>query len=383
MFQPTLPDWVPESVRFRRLLALALALSLTAVSIAAATSQASSATRELPARLGDQEFWKLSEELSEPGGTFRSDNLLSNEIGFPAVIPDLIARTKPGGVYMGVGPEQNFHYIAAIKPKMVFITDIRRGNLWTQLMYKAIFEMSADRADFIALLFTKPRPANVDASGPIQAIWEAYWQVVSSDSATWARNHARIVDQLTKTHGFVFTADESMMLRDVYDAFYRFGPVITTRGVAGRGGFGGNGVTFAELTGYSPDAANPQSFLSTADNYAYVKALHEKNLIVPVSGDFGGPKAIRAIGAYLRERGGTVSAFYVSNVEQYLFQDGKQTAFYENVASLPVNEGSIFIRPYSMRRATATEPLCPIGSFLESVQKGVVTSNADALACPR
>src|SRR4051794_31397227 len=74
----------------------------------------------LPARLSDQEFWKLANELSEDNGYFRSDNLLSNELWYETVIPDLLNRTKPGGVYLGVGPEQNFTYIAALKPKMVF-----------------------------------------------------------------------------------------------------------------------------------------------------------------------------------------------------------------------------------------------------------------------
>ena len=60
---------------------------------------------------------------------------------------------------MGVGPEQNFTYIAALKPAMVFITDVRRGNLHLHLMYKALFEMSADRAGF-------RRRACSRASGP-------------------------------------------------------------------------------------------------------------------------------------------------------------------------------------------------------------------------
>ena len=118
---------------------------------------------------------------------------------------------------------------------------------------------------------------------------------------------------------------------------------------------GGNGATFADLTGWSRDAAGqPQSFLSTEEHYQYLKSLHEKNLIVPASGDFGGPKTIRAIGAYVHERHGIVSAFYVSNVEQYLFQDGKERAFYDNVATLPMTDTSVFIRPYSLRRSNST-----------------------------
>src|SRR5437867_9568884 len=99
---------------------LALQLELGLVARAAET---------LPAQLTDEVFWKLSSESSEPDGTFRSDNLLSNEGYFQFVIPRLNEMTKPGRVYMGVGPEQNFTYIAALKPKIVFIVYIRWGNL--------------------------------------------------------------------------------------------------------------------------------------------------------------------------------------------------------------------------------------------------------------
>ena len=139
------------------------ALTLAAAGVAFAQPQRSAAASEsqqkaLPDRLTDQEFWKLIDSVSEPNGFFRSDNLLSNETGFQWVIPPLLKSPRAGKVYLGVGPEQNFNYIALLKPKMVFITDIRRGNLHTQLMYKALFEMSADRAEFIGKLFTKKRP---------------------------------------------------------------------------------------------------------------------------------------------------------------------------------------------------------------------------------
>jgi hypothetical protein len=124
----------------------------------------------------------------------------------------------------------------------------------------------------------------------------------------------------------------------------------------------------------------PQSFLATEAGFQVVKALQDRNLIVPVSGDFGGPKALRAIAAYLKDHGGRVTAFYVSNVEQYLFQDGKAQAFYENVAALPVADGSVFIRPYALRRAGAN-PLCGITGFLKSVQAGRIYTNNDATAC--
>src|SRR6185295_5875591 len=100
---------------------------------------------ELPSSLSDREFWQLVTESSEPDGYFRSDNLTSNELYFQYVIPDLEKRTRRGGVYLGVGPEQNYTYMAAIRPSMAIIFDIRRGNLDLQLMYKALFELASDR----------------------------------------------------------------------------------------------------------------------------------------------------------------------------------------------------------------------------------------------
>jgi hypothetical protein len=86
------------------------------------------------AALSDREFWSLTEQLSEPEGQFVSnsgspDNLLSNEGSVSVMAAALAGRVKPGGVYLGVGPEQNFTYIAAMRARMAFVTDIRRGNL--------------------------------------------------------------------------------------------------------------------------------------------------------------------------------------------------------------------------------------------------------------
>jgi len=341
------------------------------------------ASRSLPARLSDADFWKLVSDISEPGGYFRiTDNYTSNEREVGRLQTMLHELGVKGGVYLGVGPEQNFSYITAIRPEMAFIVDIRRQAVMQHLMFKAVFEMAADRAAFISLLFSKPRPAGLDRSTPIQHIWDAF-AAVATDHDAGAKTYARVVDRLTRTHGFTFTPEETEQLDGVFEAFQMYGPAISTRGSAG--GFGGNGVTFADLTGWSLDeAGQPQSFLSTEENYQFLKALQEKNLVVPASGDFGGPKTIRAIGEYVREHRAVVSAFYVSNVEQYLFMDGKDRAFYDNVAALPVSESSIFIRPYSLRQwGSPGRSLCPIGRFEAAVGAGEVHTNNDALACAR
>ena len=120
------------------------------------------AATTLPARLTDHEFWQLSTDASEPDGYFRSDNLTSNETGFLRVVPELVARTKPGRCISASGPSRTSRYIAATRPAIAIIFDIRRGNLLLQLMYKAIFELTRDRADFVSMLFSRPRPERSD-----------------------------------------------------------------------------------------------------------------------------------------------------------------------------------------------------------------------------
>jgi hypothetical protein len=367
-------------LRSWRLLLPALAIGTP---VPAATAQeATAAAARLPQRLTDSDFWALVTRISEPGGYFRiADNFTSNEREIGQLYTMLRERGTTGGVYMGVGPEQNLTYIAAIRPEMAFIVDIRRQAVMQHLMFKAIFDLAADRADFISILFSKPRPAGLTANSSITEVWEAFWPV-QSDSAAWKRNYDNILGNLTRKRGFTFAREESDQLKWVFDNFFWYGPEIRTRG--GGGGGGGNGTTFADLTGYSHDSSGqPRSFLSSEENFQFVKSLHERNLIVPVSGDFAGPKAIRTIGEWLKERNATVSAFYVSNVEQYLFQDGKSAAFYENVATLPVNEHSVFIRPYSLRRYGFAQPLCPINPFLQAAAGGRAPNNSEALACPR
>ena len=102
----------------------------------------------------------------------------------------------------GVGPEQNFSYIASIKPAMAFIVDIRRQAVMQHLMYKAMFEMSKDRADFISMLFSLPRPAGVDAAAPIGSIWTAFASVSRrrGDARQRREEHPRQPDQDARFH---------------------------------------------------------------------------------------------------------------------------------------------------------------------------------------
>jgi len=302
---------------------------------------------DLPPALTDQEFWTLTERASEPNGAFQSDNFLSNERGYQVVIPDLVRTARPGRVYLGVGPEQNFPYIIALKPAIAIIFDVRRGNLHEQLLYKALFEMSADRADFLARLFSRKRPAGLTTSSTVTQLMSAYDDVAPSPEL-YTANLAAVASWLTKTHGFALHADDLPGIDYVYKtAFYDGGPGLTysMAGRGARGGFGGGGnnASYELIQELDDGTGVNRGFLATEDNWRAMKDLETRNLVVPVVGDFGGSKAIRAIGAWLKEHKAVVSAFYLSNVEQYLNRAGTEDIFLCNVAALPLDETSTFI----------------------------------------
>ena len=334
-------------MRTRRIVAV---IGLVAAVIAASPAlgrlnAAAQSADTLPAKLTDQEFWRLSEDLSEPNGYFRSDNLVSNEIWLQWVIPDLLAKSRQNSVYLGVGPEQNFTYIAALKPKMVFVTDIRRGNLHMHLMYKALFEMTNNRADFVGLLFNKKRPAGLTDKSTASEIINAYWNIPTSSEAEYKTNLKAIQDHLTKTHALPLVKEDLDGIEYVYWSFYWFGPAINYSS-SQSGGPGRAMVTYGDLMMATDGSNINRSYLSSEETFKVLKDLHQKNLFVPVVGNFGGQKALRAVGKYVRDHSATVAAMYLSNVEQYLQQDGIWGLFCANVASMPLDDKSTFIRSF-------------------------------------
>jgi hypothetical protein len=362
----------------RRYFLLAAPLALVAALGAWAWTQSISATvLDLPTRLSDREFWRLSETLSEPNGYFRSENLVSNEDTFQYVIPPLASVVEPGGVYLGVGPDQNFTYIAAVKPRMAFITDIRRGNLLMHLMYKALFEQSADRAAFLSRLFSRPRPDGLDASSSPESLFAAY-ATIRPDKAAFDNGLKAILRTLVEDHGFALSEQDVAGIEHVYGNFYVSGPYLAYSTRIGGGG-SGRYPTYQDLQMSTDLSGVNHSYMASEAHYAFVRNMQQRNMIVPVVGNFAGPKALRATGEYLRARGARVTTFYTSNVEQYLFQDRLWGDFADNVMTMPIDETSTFIRscfntcasPY---RSRSVSQLDSIAGLMRDYAAGRITS---------
>ena len=340
----------------------------------------------LPGELSDKDFWQLIVDVSESDGHFEDENFVSNETGYQRMMQRLQEAVPPGGVYVGVGPEQNFSYIAALRPKMAFVVDIRRQNMIEHLMYKALFELSEDRADFLSRLFSRRRPASLDRHSSVVDLFKAFATALT-DRHLFDETFARMLDVLVRQHRLGLTAGDQAALRKVFTAFYESGPNIryVFRGTAELH------PTYAQLMNAVEGGRN-WSYLGSSDSFDHIRTMQRRNLIVPVVGDFAGPKALKTLGAYVRERGGTINAFYASNVEANLFRAGTWKAFYENVSTLPVPDAGVIVRTFfgatarecSAQRPTIRTPmLASMTALLAGYRKGELESPCDLVSASR
>jgi len=374
-------------VRQHILITAVLAIGLASTQLLTSSSLISA--EDIPKQLSDGVFWSLVTELSEPGGNFPSENFVSNELRFQYVIPRLMKNAKPGGAYLGVGPDQNFSYIVALRPQIAFIVDIRRQNMVHHLMYKALIEMSTDRSDFLSRLFSRRRRTDVGPASSARELLAAYDEV-PKNADLFLNTLDEIKEQLVEKHGFPLTFLDLNAINLILSAFY-FGPALTYDGPGSRPNMANSRPpTFAELMVETDGAGEARGYLASEENFRILQDLERKNLIVPVVGDFAGEKAIRGIGQYLNAHSATVTAFYLSNVEQYLFEQGDDwSKFYRNVETLPLDPTSTFIRSsfndVAVRVANGPEGgsvslLSSIQDLLAAFHSGHITTYSDVIA---
>jgi hypothetical protein len=368
---------------FRNRIVLAASFIVLACSSAIWFTAATSTAAEIPKRINDDAFWQMISDFSEPGGSFPYDNFVSNETLFQRVIPELKKTTKPGGVYLGVGPEQNFTYIAALQPRIAFIIDIRRENMLEHLLHKAVIEDSSNRAEYISRLFSRKRPPGAGSSSTAEELFDAYGRV-SPDRKLFEENLKAIEDRLVRHHGFKLSPDDEKSVRSLYDAFFKAGPGVTYYGFKAP-------IpdlimpTYADLMTQTDGQGLNRSYLASEENFRILRDLERNNLVVPLVGDFAGPKTLRAVGAYLKERHAAVTTVYASNVEQYLFsQDDNWRKYYSNLETLPMDPSSTFIRsvnrfPPPCPKCVVVTLLCPIARLLKAFDSGEIAGYNDVI----
>ena len=310
------------------------------------SAQPKSAT--LPEKLSAAEFVRLIQEFSEEGGEFHSDNLISNETTNLQIADQLKTLHTPGGAYIGVGAEQNFNFIAQTKPRIAFIVDVRRLAVVQHLIYKALFQLSPTRGEFLSRLLSRPL-GKTPAGNAILNDLVQHFSNAAADEKLYAANLAEIRKLIKNDFQFTLNEQENQGLDYVMGEFKTNGLELAYKLKTGGGMRGGMFPTFKEILTQTDLHGQQGTFLARDENYNFVRELHRKNLIIPITGNFAGTKAFAAVNGYLRKYNLTVATMYTSNVEQYLFQYHVFEGFAENVKRLPTNEKSLFIRTINSR----------------------------------
>jgi hypothetical protein len=280
--------------------------------------------------------------LSEPDGYFDTDNLISNERSYLQVLPQLERGGVRGGAYIGVGPDQNFSYIAAVRPSIAFIVDIRRDNLLLQLLFKALFDQAHTRVEYLALLFGRPVPADMNSWRESSVARVAqYIERPALDTKSISALRARL-DGAIRGFGVALSAGDLATIDRFHRRFIDDGLSLQfqTTGRPPQEFY----PTYGDLLLETDGEGRQGNYLVSEESFQFVKSLQERDGVIPVVGNLSGPSALAGIGRLLRERGETLSAFYASNVEFYLARDGSYERFIGNLARIPRTHRAVIIR---------------------------------------
>jgi hypothetical protein len=324
--------------------------------------------------------------LSEAGGYFDTDNLISNESSYLQVIPELQQKRVHGGAYIGVGPDQNFTYIAEVRPTIAFIIDIRRDNLLLHLFFKALFQLARTREDYLSMLFGRRLPAVAGRSAREAAIEDLVKEIDTRtvDPADVAAVRTRAFSVLKKT-GVPLSAEDLATITRFHGRFVDAGLSLRFQST-GRPPQS-HYPTYRQLLLDTDPSGRRTNFLASEESFQFVKSLQAQDRVIPVVGDLSGPSALAAIGRALGLRRELVSAFYVSNVEFYLFREGTFARFIANLGRVPHQKNSVLIRSifdYAISRARpgdgSTSRLHTIDDLLNSYSAGRIQRYGDLIS---
>jgi len=330
------------------------------------------------------QFAQYISDLSEPEGFFDTDNFISNETSYLHVIPDLRRRVKPGFVYLGVGPDQNFSYIVHTQPSLAIITDIRRQNMLEHLLYKALFDLSGSRAEFLGMMFSREAP-KMDSRAPLRDLLRAVRAGRTSEER-FRTNFTAIRDRLLQTYGLKLGTEDLRKIEYVYRTLHEEGLDLRFSSI-GRNN-AATYPTFESLLLQTDRSGQQQGYLSTEELFQWMKRFEAENRLIPIVGDFAGSKAFKAIANFLQKNGMMISTFYTSNVEYYLFENGQWRNYVANVRALPMTDDAVFIRavfsnagahPQNVPGHRSTTLVHSIRDFLRNENAGHIRSYWDVV----
>lgn len=290
-------------------------------------------------------FASLVAGLSEEPGYFDTDNLVSNERSYLHVVPELraLAAQHRRGVYLGVGPDQNFSYIAHLRPSLAIVIDIRRENLLLHLLFKALFREARTRVEYVAMLTGRPTPLELPdwKPRPIEEIVKYIDRTGPLGDADVRELRTRLT-RVIDSFGVPLTDRDRATIGRFHRRFIAEGLALQFNTTGRPPQFG-----YPDLRGLLLEVdrqGRRRSYLASEDDFLFVRRLQEEDRIVPIVGDLSGDTALAAVARFLSQSNLRVAAFYTSNVEFYLFRNNRFADFIANLGHLPRLPGSLIVR---------------------------------------
>ena len=327
---------------------------------------------------GPSSFAQTIAALSEPGGYFDTDNLISNERSYLHVVPDLRAlasQASRNGVYLGVGPDQNFSYIAHARPALAILIDLRRDNQLLHLLFKALFAASRTRAEYLALLTGRAPPSA--AGGDTLPIDTIVQQIDAAKPLTddGVRAVRARLSAVVASFGVPLTDADRATIDRFHRRFIQAGLSLQFNSTGRAPQY--NYPTYRDLLLEVDRAGAQRSFMASEADFQFLKDLQARDRVIPVVGDLSGQTALAAVAKHLTAGKLEVAAFYTSNVEFYLFRDGTFPRFVTNLSRLPRQPNSVIVRSVFPAGGAAMVPgynsaslTQPIQALVEGYAKG-------------
>jgi hypothetical protein len=288
------------------------------------------------------EWARIVEALSEGSSRFFSDNLVSNESSYLQVSADLEGVPK-GLAYLGVGPEQNFSYIATVEPTLAFVIDRRRDNLVLHLLYKAIFELASTRSEWLSLLLgRKPIRLPAEEALSLEAVLRQVESAPRSD-IDFESSHSQVRTQVATMNGFLSRPVSLRNLKRIHRRFFQAGLDLAFQlHCPGLHRY----PSLRSLLLAQNANGQARSFLASPERYARVRRLQCANRLLPIVGDFTGHRAFTGIGHLLRQQRSSIGLVYASNVEQMIWEEQRWKHWLRNLHALPTAAEAILVRSY-------------------------------------
>jgi hypothetical protein len=334
----------------------------------AAKGESAREAEALPGKPPDVPFGELFARVNEKGGYYFSHNYVTNETSYLQVARALSERVPAGRAYIGVGPEQNFTYIGLTRPSIAFVVDIRRRNALLLLLYKAIFDEAKSRTHFLSLLLSRPYDPAADP-GDRATIDEVMAAVEKSppDKTLRDESRKRFIDRIEHDYRVELKESDLLELRETQQAFFadqlEIAFAVDMPNSRKR-------ASFRTTLKMADPQGKQQSFLAREDLFRYVQRMQREHRIVPVVGDFAGGHAFHEIASYLKQHAITVGVLYCSNVEEYLLDGRVFRKWADNVAELPTDGESLFVRAFLERKHhvhKAQQPGHRVATFAQQI----------------